>query len=144
MKTKFLVIGLVLATGWISCNEVDRTKDPAVDQSSQFVLAKSVQPQAYCGTPTQVRLMYGQNTHVGYVTVGNTADSLYVTYTTFPTYVMTTAELFVGSYADLLNVSTSSMNPQVGLFPYKRTFSPPVGSYTFATFVMFENNILIV
>lgn len=100
MKKIVLFITLVAMTAiaitYTSCsNELNLVEqESAVVGSTRSVDISSVD---YCGVPKVVRFLAGQHTDVGSVTVGNDADSLYVTYKTTGDWYMKKLHLYVGA-----------------------------------------------
>ncbi len=83
-----------------------------------------------CGEPVVTNLMAGQNIDAGSITVQNTEDSLYVTFSTDNGWVMGKTHLYVGALEDM--PATSGGNPQIGNFPYQHTINPYATSDQYA------------
>jgi hypothetical protein len=73
---------------------------------------------AFCGPATTVDLLAGQHEKAGLVTVGNTDEHVYVTYTADPGWSLGKTALFVGDAVEQIPLSGGG-NPQIGRFPYK-------------------------
>ena len=83
-----------------------------------------------CGEPVVTSLMAGQNIDAGAITVQNTEDSLFVTFSTDGGWVLGKTHLYVGLLEDM--PSTSGGNPQIGNFPYQHTINPYTTSDQYA------------
>ena len=83
-----------------------------------------------CGDPVVTNLMAGQNIDAGSITVQNTQDSLYVTFTTDGGWVMGKTHLYVGTLENMPVTGTG--NPQIGNFPYQHTIDPYATSDQYA------------
>lgn len=83
-----------------------------------------------CGDPVVTNLMAGQNIDAGSITVQNTSDSLYVTFSTDGGWVLGKTHLYVGTLEGM--PATSAGNPQIGNFPYQHTINPYATSDSYA------------
>ena len=102
----------------LSCSKDDNLAIPETDQQARSPEQIALTP---CGTPLTVDLIAIQTMDIGSVEVSNTADNLYVTYSSEDGWLMLNTHLFVGEFTDL--PMTPSGNPKVGDFPYKEVFS---------------------
>ncbi len=85
-----------------------------------FAAAPFAGAQSICGDPLSVRLIAGQHTDSGSVTVGNDGEFLYVVYNTKDGWVL--AETHVDVELSLAEIpQTGSGNPKVGHFAYSFT-----------------------
>jgi hypothetical protein len=84
--------------------------------------SKITQVLAPCGTPLVTDLLAGQSIDAGNVTIYNTADSLYIFVETSGNWRLTSTKIYVGTLAGMPQTSTG--NPKVGQFPYKKNFNP--------------------
>lgn len=78
--------------------------------------------EEYCGTVATVDFLAGQHILAGSVTVGNDAENLYVTYKVENGWLLKMTHLYVGD-CEFIPVNKQK-NPQIGQFPYSRSYSP--------------------
>jgi len=110
-----------------SCSKEDGNElAPTANAGKQFVSFKT--EAELCGQTTVVNFLAGQHTNIGNITVGNDADSIYVTYNTTGPWRMRQLHLYVGK-CDKMPVNKSG-NPVPGQFPFKKGF----GSYSATTY----------
>lgn len=96
------------------------------DHNSVGGSARAAQVPTPCGTPYVTDLLAGQNMDAGNVTIYNTQDSLYIFVETSGNWRLTSTKIYVGTLAGMPQTSTG--NPKVGQFPYKKNFSPSATS----------------
>ena len=91
-KSILTVLTAVLAVAFIfsACKKENET-------DSKNPVQKSSTAINYCGEPTTVALIAGQNINVGSVIVGNDDDNLYITYATTGGWEMSHIHLYVGT-----------------------------------------------
>lgn len=122
--TKLFVLGICFCllplTG---CKKEQLTHQ---DGNSVGSSVKTSQVSAPCGTPFTTDLIAGQNMDAGNVTIYNTSDSLYIFVETSGNWKLTSTKIYVGTLAGMPQTSTG--NPKVGQFPYKKNFSPAATS----------------
>ncbi len=122
--TKLFVLGICFCllplTG---CKKEQLTHQ---DGNSVGSSVKTSQVSAPCGTPFVTDLIAGQNMDAGNVTIYNTSDSLYIFVETSGNWKLTSTKIYVGTLAGMPQTSTG--NPKVGQFPYKKNFSPAATS----------------
>jgi hypothetical protein len=122
----FAILSLtIIALALASCSK-DESFFPADQSLEARGLAGDEDP---CGTPTVTTLLAGQFIDAGTVTVYNSEENLYVTYTTANGWVLGYTQLFVGYYQDI--PLTQNGSPQIGLFPYKTEHDPFVTEFTY-------------
>ena len=126
---KLLFIGLVI--GLLSCNkeeviEIHDANTDANDLTTAFIGL----PGGGTGICSETFTLYGgQHINVGTITITNTTDSIFVTYTTQGNWILNETHLYVGSLAGL--PTNKPGKPKIGHFPYQSTHQG-VTSYTVA------------
>jgi hypothetical protein len=138
---KFItLIFLIFGTFAISSCSKEAVESPATtpQATARLSSAGNVSYTSYnswpqstlCGTPTVATFYAGQNTNVGSVTISNSKDSVFVTYTTSGGWVMGNVHLYVGALANVpLN---GGGNPVIGNFPYTTNLNSMGNLVTFA------------
>ena len=125
MIKKLLFTGLVIAL--FSCSKEETIEvNPEHNNSNSTTQLHTSKSNDCSETFT---LYAGQNIDVGNVTITNTEDSIFVTYSTHSNWVLTETHLYVGSLAGL--PTNNPGNPQIGQFPYN-TSHQNITSYTIA------------
>lgn len=112
----------------VSCDDREPTAPGFRQTSAERTLVAS--SSSFCGNEARVRLLAGQSTEAGAVTVRNDASSLRVTFTTTGTWAMHETHLAAGdARADIpLN---SAGNPKIGHFPFRAEHNPAATAYTY-------------
>lgn len=117
-----VVFGLLLT----SCKK-EAFKTINTNSSTPQTTATTISP---CGDPVVSDLIAGQNIQSGTITVQNSEDSLYVTFSTINGWTLGKTHLYVGELQNLPTTPTG--NPQIGNFPYQHTFNPYTTSDQYA------------
>lgn len=122
--TKLFVLGICFCLLPITgCKKEQLTHN---DGNSVSSFNRTAQAPAPCGTPFVTDLLAGQNMDAGNVTIYNTQDSLYIFVETSGNWKLTSTKIYVGTLAGMPQTSTG--NPKVGQFPYKKNFNPSATS----------------
>ncbi len=110
----------------LSCQKTEKLNATSEDATTKVVVVDP--PTDICKT-ISVNLLAGQNLNVGSVTVSNTAEKLFVTYTTTGDWMISEIHLYVGTVEGL--PVNKKGNPQVGHFPTQEVFDPMVNTVTY-------------
>lgn len=125
------LIFICLSIALLSCNkeeiyEMNSTNTDANNLKTAFI---DIDIPIITNCTETFTLYGGQHINVGNITVSNTIDSVFVTYTTTGNWVLDETQLYVGSLANL--PTNKSGKPKIGRFPYKSTHQGTT-SYTIA------------
>lgn len=128
MRKLSFVFSVLIALAFVGCSKDAPLISTDLETPSYEILALTGEEDP-CGTPATVTLLAGQFINSGNVTVYNSEENLYVTYTTADGWVLGYTQLFAGYYQDI--PLTQNGNPQIGLFPHKTEHDPFVTEYTY-------------
>ncbi|MNU99594.1 hypothetical protein D3C71_897360 [compost metagenome] len=123
LKKLFVLGSCFFLLTLLGCKKEQLTRQ---DHHSVGSSQRTTQVSAPCGTPYTTDLLAGQNIDAGNVTIYNTQDSLYIFVETSGNWRLTSTKIYVGTLAGMPQTSTG--NPKVGQFPYKKNFSPSATS----------------
>lgn len=99
-------------------------------KSSNTTVVKTDSNNNICGQARIVKLLAGQTTQAGIVSISNDQTNIYIKYITTNGWQIQKTHLYIGAEEKIPTFLAG--NPQVGSFPYQTEHSPRVTSFTYS------------